>query len=131
MDRSLWAVLAGTFTLRFSTGMTGALLGFYFGRLAPPNGNFDAVKVGIMAATFYLAEMVLAPPFGLPVITAWRMSINEPSGRCVMMLSQEPKLCGLTSVTLAGISGARAWLVTVAVGEPAMGPPSVGWKKVE
>ncbi|MGH2407566.1 MAG: MFS transporter [Candidatus Limnocylindrales bacterium] len=65
MDRSLWAVLAGTFTLRFSTGLTGALLGFYFGRLAPPNGNFDAVKVGIMAATFYLAEMVLAPPFGL------------------------------------------------------------------
>ena len=65
MDRSLWAVLAGTFTLRFSTGLTGTLLGFYFGKLAPPNGDFDAIKVGIMAATFYVAEMVLAPPFGL------------------------------------------------------------------
>ena len=65
MDRSLWAVLVGTFTLRFSTGLTGALLGFYFGRLAPPKGDFDAVKVGVMAAMFFLAEMVLAPPFGL------------------------------------------------------------------
>ena len=26
MDRSLWAVMAGTFTLRFSTGLTGAML---------------------------------------------------------------------------------------------------------
>jgi len=25
MDRSLWAVMAGTFTLRFSTGLTGAM----------------------------------------------------------------------------------------------------------
>jgi hypothetical protein len=28
MDRSLWAVQAGTFTLRFSTGLTGAMLTF-------------------------------------------------------------------------------------------------------
>jgi MFS family permease len=66
MDRSLWAVLAGTFTLRFSTGLTGALLGFYLGRLSEqPGSDIDAVVVGVMAATFYLAELVLAPPFGL------------------------------------------------------------------
>jgi len=29
MDRSLRAVLAGTFTLRFSTGLTGAMLAIY------------------------------------------------------------------------------------------------------
>ncbi len=67
MDRSLWAVLVGTFTLRFSTGLTGALLGFFLGTLAKerPEAGIDAVKVGVMAATFYVAEMVLAPPFGL------------------------------------------------------------------
>jgi len=67
MDRSLWAVLVGTFTLRFSTGLTGGLLGFFFGALAKerPEAGIDAVTVGVMAATFYVAEMVLAPPFGL------------------------------------------------------------------
>jgi MFS family permease len=67
MDRSLWAVLGGTFTLRFSTGLTGALLGFFLGALAKerPEAGIDAVTVGLMAATFYLAELVLAPPFGL------------------------------------------------------------------
>lgn len=67
MDRSLWAVLVGTFTLRFSTGLTGALLGFFLGTLAKerPEAGIDAVTVGLMAATFYLAELVLAPPFGL------------------------------------------------------------------
>ena len=34
MERSLTAVLAGTFTLRFSTGLTGAMLAAYLARLA-------------------------------------------------------------------------------------------------
>ena len=38
MDRSLWAVLAGTFTLRFSTGLTGAMLGVYLADL-PEHGG--------------------------------------------------------------------------------------------
>ena len=33
MNRSLRAVLVGTFTLRFSTGLTGALLGYYLAEL--------------------------------------------------------------------------------------------------
>ena len=67
VDRSLWAVLLGTFTLRFSTGLTGALLGFFLGALAKerPEAGIDAITVGLLAATFYLAELVLAPPFGL------------------------------------------------------------------
>jgi len=68
MDRSLWAVLGGTFTLRFSTGLTGAMLATYLSKLhqyhpdAPP---VDAVTVGILAATFYLAELILSPFFGI------------------------------------------------------------------
>ncbi|HSO28847.1 MAG TPA: MFS transporter [Candidatus Sulfomarinibacteraceae bacterium] len=66
MDRSLWAVLIGTFTLRFSTGLTGAMLAFYLAELA--NGGqagIDAKVVGIFAASFYLAELALSPLFGI------------------------------------------------------------------
>ena len=38
MDRSLWAVLGGTFTLRFSTGLTGAMLAVYLAKL-PEHGG--------------------------------------------------------------------------------------------
>jgi MFS family permease len=66
MSRSLWAVLLGTFTLRFSTGLTGAMLALYLARL-PEHGGVvvDARVVGLFAATFYLAELVLSPIFGL------------------------------------------------------------------
>jgi len=66
VDRSLLAVLLGTFTLRFSTGLTGALLGFFLGGLADdPRSGVTALTVGLVAATFYLTELVLSPPFGL------------------------------------------------------------------
>ena len=66
VDRSLLAVLLGTFTLRFSTGLTGALLGFFLGSLADdPNSGVTALTVGLISATFYLTELVLSPPFGL------------------------------------------------------------------
>ena len=63
MDRSLWAVIGGTFTLRFSTGLTGAMLAAYLAKL-PGQQPVDAFTVGIFAATFYLAELVLSPFFG-------------------------------------------------------------------
>jgi MFS family permease len=66
MTRSLWAVLAGTFTLRFSTGLTGAMLGVYLARLPRHGGpEVDPIVVGIFAATFFVAELVLSPIFGI------------------------------------------------------------------
>jgi MFS family permease len=66
MDRSLWAVLAGTFTLRFSTGLTGAMLGSYLARLPEHGGEeVSPLVVGLFSATFYLAELVLSPIFGI------------------------------------------------------------------
>jgi MFS family permease len=68
MDRSLQSVLLGTFTLRFSTGLTGAMLGVYFGEFAvhhPETGEVSALLVGVLAATFYVAELVLSPIFGV------------------------------------------------------------------
>jgi MFS family permease len=66
MERSLRFVLFGTFTLRFSTGLTGAMLGLYLADLPAHGGQpVDATVVGLFAAVFYLAELVLSPIFGI------------------------------------------------------------------
>ncbi|HEY3523567.1 MAG TPA: MFS transporter [Candidatus Limnocylindrales bacterium] len=66
MSRSLVAVLVGTFTLRLSTGITGGLLVYYLANLPAHGGPaVDPLALGILAATFYAAELVLATPFGL------------------------------------------------------------------
>lgn len=66
MDRSLWAVLAGTFTLRFSTGLTGAMLSAYLAKLPEHGGPVvAATTLAGLHVTFYAAELVLSPVFGL------------------------------------------------------------------
>jgi MFS family permease len=66
MDRPLWAVLAGTFSLRFSTGLTGAMLGVYLATLPDHGGPVvGAIVLGVFGALFYLAELVLSPIFGI------------------------------------------------------------------
>jgi MFS family permease len=66
MQRSLRFVLLGTFTLRFSTGLTGAMLGLYLADLPSHGGpEVDARVVGLYAAIFYLTELVLSPIFGV------------------------------------------------------------------
>lgn len=77
MDRSLWAVLAGTFTLRFSTGLTGAMLTYYLAAFdqhhgvldqlleLPPSPVPDAFTFGLIAAAFYASELILSPVFGV------------------------------------------------------------------
>ncbi|TAM56892.1 MAG: MFS transporter [Chloroflexota bacterium] len=66
MDRSLVACLLGTFTLRFSTGLTGALLVYYLAELPRHGGEaVSPVVVGLFGAAFFVAELVLSPLFGL------------------------------------------------------------------
>ncbi len=60
MSRSLLAVLLGTFTLRFSTGLTGGLLVFYLRDL-----QVSELTLAVYTATFFAAELVLSTPFGL------------------------------------------------------------------
>ena len=66
MQKSLTAVIVGTFTLRFSTGLTGGLLVYYLADLPHRGGpNVEAMTVGFLTALFFAAELFLAPPFGL------------------------------------------------------------------
>ncbi len=65
MERSLWAVILGTFTLRFSTGLTGAMLVYYLADLPSYGGQqVDAIVVGLFTASFFAAELILSPVFG-------------------------------------------------------------------
>jgi MFS family permease len=66
MDRSMWAVMAGTFTLRFSTGLTGAMLGVYLAKLPEHGGpRVDPTTLGLLSAAFFASELVLSPMFGV------------------------------------------------------------------
>ena len=71
MNRSLNAVLLGTFTLRFSTGLTGALLAYYLADLPLHGGpTVEPIVVGLFSAAFFAAELVLSPLFG-PLSDRW------------------------------------------------------------
>src|SRR5690348_15959292 len=66
MERSVRFVLIGTFTLRFSTGLTGSMLAFYLAHLHEHGGpEVGGGTVGVFAALFYLSELVLSPMFGI------------------------------------------------------------------
>ncbi len=61
----LRALIGGTFTLRFSTGLTGTLLVYYLVSIAQQNGNtVNPLVVGAFAAIFFAAELILSAPFG-------------------------------------------------------------------
>lgn len=66
MDRSLWSVIFGTFTLRFSTGLTGGLLVYYLADLPSHGGaEVSGFMLGLLGATYFVAELVLSPGFGV------------------------------------------------------------------
>jgi MFS family permease len=66
MDRSMWAVLGGTFTLRFSTGLTGAMLGVYLAKLPEHGGQFvHASTLALLGSAFFISELLLSPVFGV------------------------------------------------------------------
>ncbi len=66
MNRSIRAVLFGTFTLRFSTGLTGGLFLYYVAALPKHGGpEVGSFLVGLLTATYFIAELMLSPFFGV------------------------------------------------------------------
>jgi MFS family permease len=106
MDRSLWAVIGGTFTLRFSTGLTGAMLAVYLAKL-PEHGGVEvtALTFAILHATFYVAELVLSPLFGIlsDRLGHHRVMLFGPAFGAVAVI-----LTGLTTNLL--VLGGTRWL---------------------
>ncbi len=66
MNRSIQAVLLGTFTLRFSSGITGGLFAYYAADLPKHGGpELGAFLLGLMMASYFVAELILSPGFGI------------------------------------------------------------------
>ena len=94
MRRGLGAVLAGEFVLRFSTGLTGTALLYYLADLPRYGGAaVGPVLVGVLGAVFFVAELVLAPPFGI---------VSDRLGQRPVM--QVGPLSGGLAVVLTGLT---------------------------
>jgi MFS family permease len=66
MARAVLAVILGTFTLRLATGITGAMLIYYYAAFPDYGGvPVSAREVGILGALFYASELVGSPVFGI------------------------------------------------------------------
>jgi MFS family permease len=66
MARPVLAVIFGTFTLRLATGVTGAMLIYYYASFPAHGGEVvSAWEVGVLAALFYASELVGSPIFGI------------------------------------------------------------------
>ena len=66
IQRSILAVLFGTFTLRFSTGLTGTMLATYLRRFPEHGGpEVSGLEVGILSALYFASELALSPLFGV------------------------------------------------------------------
>jgi MFS family permease len=66
VDRSIRAVLVGTLTLRFSTGLTGGLFLYYINNLPRHGGpEVSSFLLGVMVAMYFVAELILSPGFGV------------------------------------------------------------------
>lgn len=88
------AVLAGTFTLRFSTGLTGAMLAVYLAKLPEHGGEVvHASTLALLASAFFVSELVLSPVFGI---------ISDRLGHHRMMLVGPA--FGAVAVVLTGLT---------------------------
>ena len=102
----MWAVLAGTFTLRFSTGLTGAMLAVYLATLPQHGGEaVTATTLALLHAMFYIAELVLSPAFGIlsDRIGHHRVMLFGPAFGAIAVI-----LTGLTTNLI--VLGATRWL---------------------
>jgi len=66
MERPVLAVIFGTFTLRLATGVTGAMLIYYFAAFPTYGGSqVQPWEVGVLGALFYASELIGSPIFGV------------------------------------------------------------------
>jgi MFS family permease len=94
MNWSIRNVLFGTFTLRFSTALTGGLLAFYLGNLENHGGpEVSAFAFALIHAAFYVTELAVSPFFGL---------LSDRLGHHRVM--QFGPLFGAIAVTITGLT---------------------------
>ncbi|HEX5396708.1 MAG TPA: MFS transporter [Candidatus Limnocylindria bacterium] len=115
MNRSITAVLVGTFTLRLSTGLTGTLLFYYLADLPRHGGpSVSAFMVGLLTAAYFVAELVLSPGFGV---------LSDRLGAHRVM--QWGPVFGAVAVVFTGLSASIPILALTRLLEGAAGAASI------
>jgi MFS family permease len=100
VNRSIPAVLIGTFTLRFSTGLTGALLIYYLAELPKHGGReADPITLSFLTTAFFVSELTLSPLFGM---------LSDRLGHHRVM--QFGPVFGFVAVILTGLT-ANLWVL--------------------
>lgn len=61
---SVWQCIAGNLLLRLGNSATGVLMGLVLAAIDRQYGGVPATAVGLLAASFYVAELLGAPVFG-------------------------------------------------------------------
>ncbi len=115
MHRSIAAVLVGTFSLRFSTGLTGTLLFYYLADLPRHGGpSVSAFVVGLLTAAYFVAELILSPGFG---VLSDRMGAHR--------VMQWGPIFGAVAVALTGLTTSLPLLGLTRLLEGAAGAASI------
>jgi MFS family permease len=115
VHRSILAVLFGTFTLRLSTGLTGTLLFYYLADLPRHGGpSVDAFTVGLLTATYFVAELILSPGFGV---------LSDRLGAHRVM--QWGPVFGAVAVVMTGLTASVPLLALTRLLEGAAGAASI------
>jgi len=60
----IWQCIAGNMLLRLGNSATGVLMGLLLASIDRQQGGVPATAVGLLAASFYIAELLGAPVFG-------------------------------------------------------------------
>jgi MFS family permease len=88
---SVWYCIAGNLLLRLSNSSTGVLMGLLLASIDRQQGDVPAVAVGLLAASFYVAELLAAPWFG---------ALSDRYGRRLFMIAGP--IFGALAVQLIG-----------------------------
>src|SRR4051812_30819989 len=89
--QSIGLCIGGNLFLRLGNSATGALMGLLLASINRERGDVPAIAVGLLAASFYLAELVGAPICG---------AASDRYGRRVFMVAGP--ICGAVAVQLIG-----------------------------
>jgi len=87
----VWACILGNLLLRLGNSSTGVLMGLLLASIAREHGRVPATAVGVLAASFYVAELFGAPIFG---------SLSDRMGRRLFMMAGP--VCGAIAIQLIG-----------------------------
>ncbi len=106
---AVWLCIVGNMFLRLGNSATGVLMGLVLASIGRTQGGVPATAVGLLAASFYVAELLGAPVFG---------TLSDRYGRRRFLIAGP--ICGAVAIQLIGwpslLVGLPLMLIPMALG---------------